>query len=67
MYPFTRIRIYIYFCDTVDTAGRLTQHSMILRGSTDSAQYDTVHRFRKFEYLGENLTKIENISTHWFE
>ena len=37
-----------------DLAGNLTPRSMILRGT-----------LKKYEYLGENETKNENILTHW--
>ena len=33
--------------------------------SHDSAQYDTERSSEKFEYLGENETKNETLSTHW--
>ena len=36
------------------TAGRLILRSLILRVDSE-----------KFEYLNENVTKIENILTHW--
>ena len=37
-----------------DTARNLTPRSIILRGTSE-----------KYEYLGENETKKENILTHW--
>ena len=62
MWPFIRtIRIHIYFCDTflLKACEKVTPRSMILRGGTKSAQYDTEGRRTQCSMMlgGDFLTK----------